>query len=50
MKIHFIFGIHRLKEIHEKQKTRKKLEVIKEQKEYEVEKITEEKNKKFKIK
>ena len=50
MKIYFIFGIHRLKRVHEKQKIRKQLEVTKKQKEYEVKKIIKEKNEKFKIK
>ena len=50
MKIHSIFETHRLKKTHEKQETRKESEVTKEQKKYEVERITKEKNKKFRIK
>ena len=50
MKIHFIFETYRLKKAHEKQEIRKKLEVIEEQKEYEVKKIIKKKKRKFKIK
>ena len=50
MKVYFIFETYRLKKAHEKQETRKEPEITKEQKKYEVEKITKEKNEKFKIK
>ena len=50
MKIYFIFGIYRLKKVYKKQEIRNKLEVIKEQKKYEVKKIIRKKNEKFKIK
>ena len=50
MKVHFIFETHRLKEVHKKQETRKELEITKEQEKYEVKKIIEEKNGKFRIK
>ena len=50
IKIHFIFRIHQLKKVYREQETREELEVTEEQKKYEVEKITREKNRKFRIK
>ena len=50
MKIHFIFNIHRLKKVHREHQDQENPKVLKDQQEYEVEKITKERNNKFRIK
>ena len=50
MKVHPIFGTHRLKIAHGQQHQRKEPTVLKDQQEYEVEKITREQNGQFRVK
>ena len=50
MKIHSIFEIHRLKEVHGQQHQRKESTIVKDQQEYEIERITGERGRQFRVK
>ena len=50
MKIYFIFNIHRLKKLYKEHQNQENLKIVKDQQKYEIEKITKERDNKFRIK